>query len=38
MDLVSQIDALWENDELDPTPIEQTIRLLDQGEVRDVLQ
>ena len=34
MDLVSQIDALWENDELDPTPIEQTIRLLDQGEVR----
>jgi len=34
MDLVSQIDALWENDELDPTPIEQTIRLLDHGEVR----
>jgi 2,3,4,5-tetrahydropyridine-2,6-dicarboxylate N-succinyltransferase len=34
MDLVSQIDALWESNELDPTPIEQAIRLLDQGEVR----
>ena len=34
MDLVAQIDALWEADELDATPIEQAIRLLDQGEVR----
>jgi 2,3,4,5-tetrahydropyridine-2-carboxylate N-succinyltransferase len=38
MDLVAQIDALWEADaraaELDSTPIEQAIRLLDQGEVR----
>ncbi len=34
MDLVAQIEALWESDELDPTPIEQAIRLLDQGEIR----
>jgi 2,3,4,5-tetrahydropyridine-2,6-dicarboxylate N-succinyltransferase len=34
MDLVAQIDALWESTELDPTPIEQAIRLLDQGEIR----
>src|SRR6201993_3243596 len=34
MDLVSQIEELWESDELAPTPIEQAIRLLDQGEVR----
>ena len=34
MDLVAQIEALWDSDELDPTPIEQTIRLLDQGEIR----
>jgi 2,3,4,5-tetrahydropyridine-2-carboxylate N-succinyltransferase len=34
MDLVAEIEALWEADELDPSPIEQAIRLLDQGEVR----
>jgi len=34
MDLVAEIEALWDSDELDPTPIEQTIRLLDQGEIR----
>jgi 2,3,4,5-tetrahydropyridine-2-carboxylate N-succinyltransferase len=34
MDLVAEIDALWDSDELDPGPIEQAIRLLDQGEVR----
>lgn len=34
MDIVSQIEALWEADEVDPTPVEQAIRLLDQGEVR----
>jgi 2,3,4,5-tetrahydropyridine-2,6-dicarboxylate N-succinyltransferase len=34
MDLVAQIEALWDADELDPTPIEQAIQLLDQGEVR----
>jgi 2,3,4,5-tetrahydropyridine-2-carboxylate N-succinyltransferase len=34
MDLVGEIEALWGGDELDPTPIEQAIRLLDQGEVR----
>src|SRR5437870_6678969 len=34
MDLVSEIDALWESGELDPTPVEQAIRLLDQGDAR----
>jgi 2,3,4,5-tetrahydropyridine-2-carboxylate N-succinyltransferase len=34
MDIVSQIEALWESDEIDPTPVEQAIRLLDDGEVR----
>jgi 2,3,4,5-tetrahydropyridine-2-carboxylate N-succinyltransferase len=34
VDLVAQIEALWEADELDATPIEQAIQLLDQGEVR----
>src|ERR671936_1930511 len=34
MDLVAQIDALWEAGELDAGPIEQAIRLLDQGDVR----
>ncbi len=34
MDLVAQIEALWESDELDATPVEQAIQLLDQGEVR----
>ena len=34
MDLVAEIEALWDSDELDPTPIEQAIRLLDQGEIR----
>ena len=34
MDLVAQIDALWEAGELDAEPIEQAIRLLDQGDVR----
>jgi 2,3,4,5-tetrahydropyridine-2,6-dicarboxylate N-succinyltransferase len=34
MDIVSQIEALWESEEVDPTPVEQAIRLLDEGEVR----
>jgi 2,3,4,5-tetrahydropyridine-2-carboxylate N-succinyltransferase len=34
MDLIAEIDALWEHDELDPTPIEQAIELLDRGDVR----
>jgi 2,3,4,5-tetrahydropyridine-2,6-dicarboxylate N-succinyltransferase len=34
MDLVGQIEALWEADELEPEPIEEAMRLLDQGEVR----
>ena len=34
MDLVAEIDALWEADELDLEPIEQAIGLLDAGEVR----
>jgi 2,3,4,5-tetrahydropyridine-2-carboxylate N-succinyltransferase len=34
VDLVAQIEALWESDELDATPVEQAIQLLDQGEVR----
>ena len=34
MDLVSQIESMWEADELDPTPIEQAVRLLDAGEIR----
>ncbi len=34
MDLVAEIEALWDSDELAPTPIEQAIRLLDQGEIR----
>jgi len=34
MDLVSQIESLWEANELDPTPIEQAIQLLDRGEAR----
>jgi 2,3,4,5-tetrahydropyridine-2-carboxylate N-succinyltransferase len=34
VDLVAQIDALWDAEELDPIPIEQAIQLLDQGEVR----
>src|SRR5919197_5874437 len=34
MDLVGQIDALWDADELEQAPIEEAVRLLDQGEVR----
>jgi 2,3,4,5-tetrahydropyridine-2-carboxylate N-succinyltransferase len=34
MDLAVEIDALWDSGELDPSPIEQAIRLLDRGEVR----
>jgi 2,3,4,5-tetrahydropyridine-2,6-dicarboxylate N-succinyltransferase len=34
MDLVAEIDALWEANEIDPEPIEQAIQLLDSGEVR----
>ena len=34
MDLVAEIEALWDGGKLDPEPIEQAIRLLDQGEVR----
>ena len=34
MDIVSQIEALWDADEVDPAPIEEAIRLVDAGEVR----
>jgi 2,3,4,5-tetrahydropyridine-2-carboxylate N-succinyltransferase len=34
MDLVSEIEALWDSEELDAKPIEQAIELLDRGEVR----
>jgi 2,3,4,5-tetrahydropyridine-2,6-dicarboxylate N-succinyltransferase len=34
MDLAAQIDHLWDQDELDPAPIEDALRLLDRGEVR----
>jgi 2,3,4,5-tetrahydropyridine-2-carboxylate N-succinyltransferase len=34
MDLVAEIDALWESSETDLTPVEQAIALLDQGEIR----
>jgi len=34
MDIVSEIEAMWEADELDPTPVELAIRLVDEGEVR----
>jgi 2,3,4,5-tetrahydropyridine-2-carboxylate N-succinyltransferase len=34
MDIVSEIEALWEADEIDPAPVEQAIRLVDEGEVR----
>jgi 2,3,4,5-tetrahydropyridine-2,6-dicarboxylate N-succinyltransferase len=34
MDLVAQIEALWEAHELESEPIEEAIRLLDRGEVR----
>ncbi len=34
MDIVSQIEALWDADEVDPAPIEEAIRLVDEGEVR----
>ena len=34
MDLAAKIDALWDSGELDAEPIEEAIRLLDQGETR----
>jgi 2,3,4,5-tetrahydropyridine-2-carboxylate N-succinyltransferase len=34
MDIVGEIEALWESSELDPGPIEQAIALLDSGEIR----
>ena len=34
MDIVAEIEALWEGADRDPTPVEQVIRLLDQGEIR----
>ncbi len=34
MDIASQIEALWDADEVDPTPVEEAIRLVDEGEVR----
>jgi 2,3,4,5-tetrahydropyridine-2-carboxylate N-succinyltransferase len=34
VDLVGEIEALWDSDELDPTPIEQAILQLDRGEIR----
>jgi 2,3,4,5-tetrahydropyridine-2-carboxylate N-succinyltransferase len=34
MDLARRIDELWESGELDPTPVEQAIAMLDRGEAR----
>jgi 2,3,4,5-tetrahydropyridine-2,6-dicarboxylate N-succinyltransferase len=34
MDIVAEIEALWEGEDRDPTPVEQAVRLLDQGEIR----
>lgn len=34
MDLIAEIEALWERDELDPGPIERAVALLDRGEAR----
>ena len=34
MELSAQIESMWEADELDPAPVEETIRLLDAGEIR----
>ena len=34
MDVATAIEALWESDELDPSPIEEAIALLDRGEAR----
>jgi 2,3,4,5-tetrahydropyridine-2-carboxylate N-succinyltransferase len=34
MDLAAEIEGLWDRDELDPEPIEETIRRLDDGTVR----
>jgi 2,3,4,5-tetrahydropyridine-2-carboxylate N-succinyltransferase len=34
MDLAAEIEGLWERDELDPGPIEETIRRLDDGSIR----
>ena len=34
MELAQRIDELWEAEELDPVPIEETIAMLDRGEVR----
>ena len=34
MDIVAEIEALWEAEEMDPRPVEQAIRLLDEGEIR----
>ena len=34
MQLETQIESLWESDELDAGPIEEAIRLLDRGEIR----
>jgi len=34
MDIVAEIEALWDSDEQDERPVEQAIRLLDTGEIR----
>jgi 2,3,4,5-tetrahydropyridine-2-carboxylate N-succinyltransferase len=34
MDIVAEIEALWDADETDPRPVEQAVRLLDEGEIR----
>jgi 2,3,4,5-tetrahydropyridine-2,6-dicarboxylate N-succinyltransferase len=34
MDLATRIEAMWENDEVSATPVEEAIRLLDEGAVR----
>ena len=36
MELARRIDELWESGELDPTPIEEAVALLDRGEARVV--
>ena len=34
MGLAADIEALWESGELDPEPVEEAVRLLDEGEIR----
>ena len=34
MDLVAEIEALWDGESADPRPVEQALALLDAGEIR----